>query len=95
MSKDYEAMRAELEASGYREGQNGDWYFRDGFISAYSATFPSIDSAYKHYEEGKRYEAMLSLIQEMNIAANEYRQAGMADRQDFSQFFARLQTLAE
>lgn len=54
MADSIDAMKAELKATGYKEDANLHWHWRGGNFGAYSATFPSIDSAYRHYEEGKR-----------------------------------------
>lgn len=48
-------MKAELNEAGYSESVSGHWLWRGGNFGAYSANFPSIDSAYRHWEEGKRY----------------------------------------
>lgn len=54
MADSIDAMKAELIEAGYTEDANLHWHWRGGNFGAYSATFPSIDSAYRHYEEGKR-----------------------------------------
>lgn len=54
MADSIDAMKAELIDAGYKEDAELNWHWRGGNFGAYSATFPSIDSAYRHYEEGKR-----------------------------------------
>jgi hypothetical protein len=59
-------MKEVLIKNGYTEGKNGFWHWRGGEFGAYSAIFPSIDSAYRHYEEGERYtelEARLAKVE--------------------------------
>jgi hypothetical protein len=65
---DYEAkqvierMKKKLADNGYTEDSDGHWHWRDGFLAAYSASFPSIDSAHRHCEEQEYFEALREFV---------------------------------
>lgn len=64
-------MKAELNEAGYSESVSGHWLWRGGNFGAYSANFPSIDSAYRHWEEGKRYAELEAHNRRLLDAARE------------------------
>jgi hypothetical protein len=83
-----EKMKAELKASGYTEDESGSWHWRDGFLAAYSAIFPSIDSAYRHYQEGQYFEAMETLIERVKDASTD-----IAEGETIDMLHGRLQSI--
>ncbi len=81
ITNNYEAMRQELIDAGYTEDANGFWRSRNGFLAAYSAIFPSIDSAYRHLQEVQYFEALevfVSKVANADFTATDLRIKGAA-----------------